>query len=97
MSYRCRIRHLLLFLKPEIGTSVHTVYRLSRLYDDLSERSALIILAAWRGSVLAVLRAKYRPGLYDDERSRARPASIPARPAQDSGSVVRIITQGSRR
>ena len=68
-------QRVLLFLKPEIGTSVHTVYRLSRLYDRLSERSALVMLAAWRGSTMAVTRAKYRPALYDDERQRARPAS----------------------
>ena len=90
-------QRVLLFLKPEVGASVHTVYRLSRLYDDLSERSALIMLAAWRGSVLAVARAKYRPGLYDDERSRARPASSHTRAAQDSDSVVRTGTQGWRR
>jgi hypothetical protein len=90
-------QRVLLFLKPEVGASVHTVYRLSRLYDDLSERSALIMLAAWRGSVLAVARAKYRPGLYDDERSRARPTSSQTRSAQDSESVVRTGTQGWRR
>jgi hypothetical protein len=90
-------QRVLLFLKPEVGASVHAVYRLSRLYDDLSERSALIMLAAWRGSVLAVARAKYRPGLYDDERSRARPASSHTRPAQEPGSVVRTGTQGWRR
>ena len=67
-------QRVLLFLKPEIGTSVSAVYRLSRLYDILSERSALIMLAAWRGSTMAVARAKYRPALYDDERNRARPA-----------------------
>jgi len=41
-----RVSAVLLFLKPEIGTSVTTVYRLSRMYDDLSERSALVMLAA---------------------------------------------------
>ncbi len=90
-------QRILLFLKPEVGASVHTVYRLSRLYDDLSERSALIMLAAWRGSVLAVARAKYRPGLYDDERSRARSSSTNTRLAQDSGAVVRTGTQSWRR
>ncbi len=74
-------QRVLLFLKPEIGTSVHTVYRLSRLYDGLSERSALIMLAAWRGSTMAVTRAKYRPTLYDDERNRARPAAAQNHPA----------------
>ena len=59
-------QRVLLFLKPEFGTSVHTVYRLSRLYDRLSERSALVMLAAWRGSTLATARAKFRSTLYDD-------------------------------
>ena len=82
-------QRVLLFLKPDIGTSVHAVYRLSRLYDRLSERSALIMLAAWRGSTLAVTRAKFRPSLYDDERSRARSAPAQTRnPAQQPGSGI---------
>ena len=83
-------QRILLFLKPDVGASVNTVYRLSRLYDHLSERSALIMLAAWRGSVMAVARAKYRPSLYDDERHRVRAATGQARPVQqpDSGVVV---------
>ncbi len=92
-------QRVLLFLKPEIGTSVHTVYRLSRLYDTLSERSALVMLAAWRGSTMAVARAKYRPSLYDDERHRARPPTAQTRPAQPpgTGTVPRAGSQGSGR
>jgi Uncharacterised protein conserved in bacteria (DUF2336) len=92
-------QRVLLFLKPEIGTSVRIVYRLSRLYDHLSERSALVMLAAWRGSVLAMARAKYRPALYDDERARVRPSSAQSRPMpqSDSGTIIRIGTQGLRR
>jgi uncharacterized protein (DUF2336 family) len=93
-------QRVLLFLKPEIGTSVHTVYRLSRLYDTLSERSALIMLAAWRGSTVAVARAKYRPSLYDDERQRARPAATQTRPAPQqpgTGATPRTGSQGSGR
>jgi hypothetical protein len=92
-------QRVLLFLKPEFGTSVHTVYRLSRLYDGLSERSALIMLAAWRGSTMAVARAKYRPSLYDDDRNRARPAAVQTRPAQlpGTGVIPRTGSQGSER
>jgi hypothetical protein len=72
-------QRVLLFLHPEFGSSVNTVYRLSRLYDRLHERSALVMLAAWRGSATAAARAKYRPALYDDERARARPASAQIR------------------
>jgi hypothetical protein len=78
-------QRVLLFLKPEFGSSVRTVYRLSRLYDRLSERSALVMLAAWRGATLAS-RGKFRPTLYDDERQRARPAGATARPAVQAGS-----------
>lgn len=90
---------VLLFLKPEFGTSVNTVYRLSRLYDRLSERSSLVMLAAWRGSSMALTRAKYRPTLYDDERQRARGTSSQPRPAVQPGSssVVRTGTDGSAR
>jgi hypothetical protein len=94
-------QRVLLFLNPEIGTSVHHVYRLSRLYDRLSERSALVMLAAWRGSTMAVTRAKYRPTLHDDERQRARATPAQARPAAQPGSapvpIVRTGTQGSGR
>jgi hypothetical protein len=90
-------QRVLLFLNPEFGSSVNHVYRLSRLYDRLSERSALIILAAWRGSTMAVARAKYRSSLYDDERHRAR--SVPAQPhpapqLSDADIVPRTGSQG---
>jgi uncharacterized protein (DUF2336 family) len=68
-------QRILLFLKPDIGTVVNSVYRLSRLYETLDERSALIMLAVWRGAMVANTRAKYQPTLYDDERRRARPAA----------------------
>jgi Uncharacterised protein conserved in bacteria (DUF2336) len=91
-------QRVLLFLKPEFGTSVNIVYRLSRLYDNLSERSALIMLAAWRGSTVAIARARYRPSLYDDERNRARPATIQARQVvhlPGTGAMPRTGSQGS--
>ena len=91
-------QRVLLFLKPEFGTSVNIVYRLSRLYDNLSERSALIMLAAWRGSTMAIARARYRPSLYDDERSRARPATIQTRQVvhlPGTGAMPRTGSQGS--
>ncbi|MDO9562163.1 MAG: DUF2336 domain-containing protein [Bradyrhizobium sp.] len=87
-----------LFLNPEFA-SVNYVYRMSRLYTRLSERSALIMLAAWRGSTMAATRAKYRPALYDDERQRARSAPGQTRPAVQPGvaAVPRTGTQGSGR
>src|SRR5258708_18846772 len=92
-------QRVLLFLKPEFGCSVETVFRLSRLYDKLSQRSALIMLAAWRGSTMAVTRAKFRSSLYDDERNRARATPSQTRPSVQPGSApkVRSGTEGSGR
>jgi len=89
-------QRILLFFKPAIGTSVNEVYRLSRLYDRLSDRSALVMLAAWRGSTLAVTRAKYQPSLYDGERQRARAGASQTRPGVQPGAMPRRTgTDGS--
>jgi hypothetical protein len=92
-------QRVLLFLKPEFGTSVQTVFRLSRLYDRLSERSALVMLAVWRGATIAATRAKFQPMLYDDERQHARPAQVSPQPALQLGSAppVRTGTDGTGR
>jgi hypothetical protein len=74
-------QRVLLFLKPEWGSSVISVLRLARLYDSLGEHVALIMLSVWRGAIIAQTKAKYRPVLYDDERRRARPASAVVQPA----------------
>ncbi|HLG80439.1 MAG TPA: DUF2336 domain-containing protein [Bradyrhizobium sp.] len=90
-------QRVLLFLKQEIGSSVHMVYRLSRLYDRLSERSALVMLAAWRGATTATARARFRPTLYDDERQRARAAGSATRSTVQPGASppARTGTDGS--
>src|SRR6202161_61763 len=94
-------QRVLLFLQPVIGNSVHTVYRLSRLYDVLKEQSALIMLAAWRGSTMMTTRVKYRPALHDDERNRARPAAAQTRttpqPANNVAAPRTGSSQNSRR
>ena len=90
-------QRVLLFLNPEFGTSVNKVYRISRLYDRLTERSALVMLAAWRGSTMAVTRAKYRPALYDDERHRARSAPGADPPAPCSRASAPCGAHGDER
>ncbi|KIZ41852.1 MULTISPECIES: DUF2336 domain-containing protein [Rhodopseudomonas] len=79
---------VLMFLDPALGASVDRVYRLSRLYDNLSERSALIMLAAWRGATVAATRAKYRSTLHDDERHRARASQPLSRPTVQPGASI---------
>lgn len=74
---------IVMFLKPEWGSSVLSVFRLARLYDSLSEHLALIMLAVWRGASVAQTKAKYSPLLHDDERRRARPTSA-AQPASNN-------------
>lgn len=85
-------QRILLFFKPEIGTSVDMVYRLSRLYDRLDDRAALVMLAAWRGSTLAVTRAKYQSALHDGERQRARASASQTRPGVQPGSAPAVRT-----
>jgi uncharacterized protein (DUF2336 family) len=67
-------QRVLLFLKPELGASVPEVFRLARLYPEVSERASLIMVSVWRGATVAHSQARYSAGLYDDERRRARPA-----------------------
>ncbi|WP_139481898.1 DUF2336 domain-containing protein [Bradyrhizobium ivorense] len=88
-------QRILMFLNPEAGSSVNYVYRLSRLYDRLSERSALVMLAAWRGSTMAVARAKYRSSLYDDEHHRVRATPTQTRPVVQPGSAPAIRNRKS--
>lgn len=88
-------QRVLLFLNPALGASVMDVYRLARLYDIIEPRTALIMLAAWRGAALAATRAKYRPALYDDERQRARAAQAQPKPAVQPGS--HIVTRNTSR
>ena len=87
---------VLLFLKPEIGQSVEAVFRLSRLYERLSEQAALIMLAAWRDSAIAAIRAKHRPALYDDERQNVR-ASTPRTAQGSPRPIVRTVSEGFKR
>jgi len=90
-------QRVLLFLNPARGSSVMDVYRLARLYDTIEPRTALIMLAAWRGTALSVTRAKYRPALYDDERQRARATPAQSRPAVQpgTGATIRTTSNGS--
>ena len=81
-------QRVLMFLNPEFGASVHNVYRLSRLYDRLSERSALVMLAAWRGSTMAVARAKIRPVALR-RRTPARARRVRRRPARPCSRAAR--------
>lgn len=75
-------QRVLMFLDPQIGSSVMTVFRLARLYDHTSEQAALIMLGIWRNTSAAETRARFRPSLHDDERQRARPTFGQLRPAQ---------------
>lgn len=75
-------QRVLLFLDPQVGSSVVAVFTLARLYDRISEQSALTMLGVWRNASAAITRARFRPSMHDDERQRARPTFGQARPAQ---------------
>lgn len=85
-------QRVLLFLNPAIGRSVSRVYALTQFYEGLSERTALIMLAIWRGAMVHMARAKHRPLLHDDEIRRARAATPAARPS----ARAPLATPGAR-
>jgi hypothetical protein len=54
------------------------------------------MLAAWRGSTMAVARAKYHASLYDDERHRARATPSQTRPVAQTPGSATVPHTGSR-
>jgi hypothetical protein len=74
------VYRLLLFINPAVGHSVERVHALAMLFDEMTAQAAEGMVAIWqalRGETRAT--AKHQPLLWNDERSRARPAAAPAR------------------
>jgi len=74
---------ILMFVNPAVGHSVERVHTLAALYDDLTPRAALGMIAIWQ----ALQRperaaARYQPVTSDgDVRARARAAPVVQRPS----------------
>jgi hypothetical protein len=74
------VYRLLMFVNPAVGHSVERVHALAMLYDEITVQAAEGMVAIWqalRGE--ARTAAKHQPLLWNDERSRARPAAAAAR------------------
>jgi hypothetical protein len=74
------VYRLLMFVNPAVGHSVERVHALAMLYDEMTAQAAEGMVAIWqalRGEARGV--AKHQPLLWNDERSRARPAAAVAR------------------
>jgi hypothetical protein len=67
------LQRVLLFLNPAIGESVERVFALSRLYEQLSPRAALPIIASWRDEVARRSAVRY-VGVHADEPGSGRAA-----------------------
>jgi hypothetical protein len=74
------VYRLLMFVNPAVGHSVERVHALAMLYDEMTAQAAEGMVAIWQ-SLRSEARsvAKHQPLLWNDERSRARPAAAPAR------------------
>ena len=88
---------VLLFLKPEIGNSVHTVYRLSRLYDVLNKRLAKVEFVAGPLSVadFAILgwawrHPRHKVELADFPNVKRWYEQLMARPATKRGMDAKL-------
>jgi hypothetical protein len=69
-----------MFVNPAVGHSVERVHALATLYDEITAQAAQGMVAIWqalRGEARS--EAKHQPLLWNDERSRARPAAAPVR------------------
>jgi hypothetical protein len=74
------VYRLLMFVNPAVGHSVERVHALATLYDEMTAQAAEGMVAIWqalRGETRTA--AKHQPLLWNDERSRARPAAAAAR------------------
>jgi Uncharacterised protein conserved in bacteria (DUF2336) len=74
------VYRLLMFVNPAVGHSVERVHALAMLYDEMTAQAAEGMVAIWqalRSDARSV--AKHQPLLWNDERSRARPAAAVAR------------------
>lgn len=65
------LQRVLLFLNPLIGQSVHRVYDLAQLFDEVTPQTAAQMAAIWRAP-LARKKPAHDAALYDDERRRVR-------------------------
>jgi hypothetical protein len=74
------VYRLLMFVNPAVGHSVERVHALATLYDEMTAQAAEGMVAIWqalRGEARSA--AIHQPLLWNDERSRARPAAAPTR------------------
>jgi hypothetical protein len=77
------VYRILMFVNPTVGHSVERVHTLAMLFDEMSMEAAEGMVAIWQ----ALRRdersmAKHQPLLWNDERSRARPAAVATRRPQ---------------
>jgi hypothetical protein len=74
------VYRLLMFVNPAVGHSVERVHALATLYDEMTTPAAEGMVAIWQAlRSEARATAKHQPLLWNDERSRVRPAAAPAR------------------
>jgi hypothetical protein len=74
------VYRLLMFVNPTVGHSVERVHALAMLFDEITAQAAEGMVAIWQAlRSEARATAKHQPLLWNDERSRARPAAAPAR------------------
>jgi hypothetical protein len=74
------VYRLLIFVNPAFGHSVERVHALAMLFDEMTAPAAEAMVAIWQELRKdARAAAKHQPLLWNDERSRARPAVAPTR------------------
>ncbi len=85
------VYRLLMFVNPTVGHSVERVHALATLFDEMTAPAAESMVAIWQALHPGARdAAKHQPVVWNDERSRARPAIAPARrPLASPRTIVR--------
>ena len=87
------LQRILLFLNPVIGQSTRQIYKLTRLFEELSGESAEYMLTIWRTT--ARRRSVHAPVYWNDERPNLRPELRP-NPKSASRHAVETDARPSR-
>ena len=72
------LQRILLLLNPAIGQSIPQVFRLARLFEDITRAAAERMVMIWRRTAERP-RPKHAPVYWDDEQSSARVRATPGR------------------
>jgi hypothetical protein len=85
------LQRILLCLKPTVSQSIHRVYELAALHDEIAAASALRLIAIWRAADAPARREPVHRAAYSPDMSaRAQPAVRPVIRWEEHGRMPKM-------